>query len=178
MMQFDDLIQDLFDNARTFPSSKVPFRAEVRKLCEQNMCGNFGKSWTCPPAIESMEELQAKLSAFTQVVVFNRVYQLTDSFDWEGMQSGAQDFQSRLLKLKKNIRKADPDFLFVALGAGACRICETCTFTEQLPCRLPEDAIVSVEACGIDVMAMMQENGLKYNNGPNTVTYIGALFFD
>ncbi len=57
------------------------------------MCGYFGKSWTCPPAIESLEELQVKISQFNQVVVFNKVYQLTDSFDWDGMQNGAQDFQ-------------------------------------------------------------------------------------
>jgi hypothetical protein len=38
--------------------------------------------------------------------------------------------------------------------------------------------IVSLEACGIDVMRLMKVNGLPYYGGPNTVTYIGGLAFD
>ncbi len=178
MKRFNDFIREFFDNAKTIPLSKVPFESEVRKLCEQNTCGNFGKCWTCPPAVGSTEELQGRLTQFNQVIIVNKIYTLADSFDWEGMKSGAKDFQSNILKLKQKIRKAAPDFHFIALGAGTCGICETCTYGQQLPCRNPQDAVVSVEACGIDVMKMVSENGLAYNNGPNTVTYIGAIFFD
>jgi len=174
---FDKFIEDHFNNFKTIPFSRVPFKPEVRKLCEQNMCGNFGRSWTCPPAVESPTELQKQLSQFNQVVIVNKVYQLEDSFDWEGMKNGAEDFQSKILKLKRTIRKTNPDFQFIALGAGACSICDTCTYKQQIPCRNPKNAIISVEACGIDVMEMVKENGLMYNNGPNTVTYVGALFF-
>jgi hypothetical protein len=66
----------------------------------------------------------------------------TDSFDWESMKSGSNDFQSKILKLKKQIRKANPDFYFIALGAGTCGICDTCTYEQQLPCRKPNDAPV------------------------------------
>lgn len=178
MKRFNKLILDLFDNTKTIPFSKVPVRSEVRTLCEQNMCGYFGKSWTCPPAVDSIEEQYKQLSQFNQVIIVNKVYQLADSFDWEGMKSGAEDFQSNILKLKKEIRKADPGFHFIALGAGTCGICDTCTYEQKEPCRNPNDAIVSVEACGIDVMEMVKENGLAYNNGVNTVTYVGAVFFN
>jgi predicted metal-binding protein len=177
MKRFNNYIQELFDNAKVISFSKIPFSSEVRKLCEQNMCGNFGKSWTCPPAVESPEELQNQLSHFNQVMIVNKIYKLSDSFDWEGMKRGAEDFQSKILKLKIRIRKSDPDFLFIALGAGICRICEICTYEKKLPCRNPLDAIVSVEACGIDVMDMLKQTELTYNNGPNTVTYVGAVFF-
>lgn len=177
MKRFNNYIRDLFDNAKMISFSKIPFRSEVRKLCKQNMCGNFGKSWTCPPAVESPEALQIQLSQFNKVMIVNKVYKLSDSFDWEGMQSGARDFQSKILKLKRKIRQTDPDVHFIALGAGICGICDTCTYEEQLPCRNPSDAIVSVEACGIDVMDMLKETGLSYNNGTNTVTYVGAVFF-
>lgn len=176
MKRFTGLICELFDNSKIILSSQVPFRSEVRELCEQNSCGCYGKSWTCPPAVGTLEGLQDQVSHFHQVAIFYKVYPLADSFDWEGMQSGAEDFQSRLLKLKKKIRNTDSDFPFLALGAGACKICETCTYEQQLPCRSPENAHVSVEAYGIDVMEMMKENGLSYNNGPNTVTYVGTLF--
>ena len=176
MKQHEPLIQEFFDHAKTIPLSQVTFSQEVRKLCEQNMCGNFGKSWTCPPAVGSIEELQTQISSFTRILLVDKVYPLEDSFDWEGMKKGGRDFQLQLLKFKKRIKEADPERLFTVLGAGACKLCETCTYREEKPCRKPDHAIVSLEAFGIDVMKMMQESGLKVNNGPNTVTYIGGIF--
>jgi predicted metal-binding protein len=177
MEPFDNLLHELFDDAKKILLSSVPFRSEVRKLCEQNMCGKFGKTWTCPPAVGPLAELQSQLSQYPRVMVFSKVYQLTDSFDWEGMESGVKDFQSKVLQLKKKLKSRDPDLNAIVLGAGACCICDNCTYEQQLPCRNPEHAIVSVEACGIDVMEMMKENGMRYNNGANTVTYIGTLFY-
>ncbi len=98
------------------------------------MCGNFDRRWTCPPAIGSLDELQKEILHNSQVAIVNKVYQLEDSFDWEGMKSGNNDFQSRVLQLKKGIRKTDPDFQFIALGAGGCTICDSCAYKEQLPC--------------------------------------------
>ena len=177
MKKYEPLIREFFDHAKTIPLSQVTFSNEVRKLCEQNMCGNFGKSWTCPPAVGSVEELQTRLSDFTRLLIVDKVYPLENSFDWEGMKKDGRDFQLRLLKFKKRLQKAEPERPFTILGAGACKLCETCTYGEEKPCRKPEHAIVSLEAFGIDVMKMMQESGLKVNNGPNTVTYIGGIFY-
>jgi predicted metal-binding protein len=174
---FEPFVSELFDRHKGVPVSDIPFDNEVRKLCEQNMCGCYGKSWTCPPAIGAVEELQSRLSAYTHSLIFYKVYPLEDSFDWEGMMTSVKNFQTKTFKLKKKIQEqtAAPDFLL--LGAGACQLCDSCTYPEQEPCRHPDDALFSVESYGIDAMKMMMENGLKYNNGPNTVTYIGILFY-
>jgi len=37
--------------------------------------------------------------------------------------------------------------------------------------------MVSLEACGMEVMALMKDSGLKYYHGKNTVTFIGGLFY-
>ena len=170
-------VEDLFDLGKLISVSDIPFDMEVRKLCEQNSCGKFGSCWTCPPAIGKFEELQHRVVDFKHFLIFYKVYALEDSFDWEGMMDGARDFQKRILKLKKQIESQDADFTFLVLGAGACMVCEKCSYLENQPCRFPDKAIFSVEAFGIDAMKMMKENGLKYNNGPNTVTYIGGLFY-
>lgn len=172
---FKQCIDDYFDHSKIIPASNVSFGNEVRELCEQNACGKFGKSWTCPPAVGSLEELHARLKGFNQFIIFYEVYALEDSFDWEGMMNGVKDFQSKIFKLKKQIKEENADF--IVLGAGACQVCEVCTYLEQKPCRFPDDAMYSVESFGIDAMKLMKDNGLNYNNGPNTVTYIGGLFY-
>lgn len=177
MDRVKESISQLFDHQVNISSSQINFKAEVRALCEQNHCGCFGKSWTCPPAVGSIADLQARLLPFSRVVVVSKIYQLTDSFDWEGMQESIKDFQSRIARLQGIIENMVPGLDCVLLGAGTCTVCETCTFPLEEPCRNPDKAIISVEACGIDVMELMKDIGLKYNNGPNTVTYVGAIFF-
>lgn len=174
---YKKIIDTFFDHSKTVPASKIPFDSEVRKLCEQNMCGKYGTCWTCPPAAGSMETLRQRLEGFNGVIIFYKVYELEDSFDWEGMMNSVQDFQSDIFKAQKKIGKTDSRSDCLILGAGACLICDECTYPESKPCRFPEKAIYSVESFGIDAMKMMQDNDLKYNNGPNTVTYIGCLFY-
>lgn len=172
---FKKYVEENFDHSTSIPVSGIPFDQEVRTLCEQNSCGKFGQSWTCPPAVGSLEELQKRLTPFRYFLIFYKVYPLEDSFDWAGMMSSVKDFQDRVFKLQKLIKQEKSDSIVV--GAGACLICEKCTFPEKKPCRFPEDALISIEAFGINAMKMMMENGLQYNNGPNTVTYIGGLFY-
>lgn len=176
MRMIEPLAKQFFDHSKAIPVSGIPFDSEVRRLCEQNMCGNYGKSWTCPPAIDTIEKLQSQLSCFDRCLIFYKVYSLEDSFDWQGMMTGVKDFQSRIFKFKKDLQNQDTELDFFFLGAGSCQLCDTCTYSQQKPCRNPEDALFSVESFGIDAMKMMMENGLNYNNGPNTVTYIGVLF--
>jgi predicted metal-binding protein len=173
--RFKKNIDNYFDHSKTIPAPSVPFDNALREMCEQNTCGKLGQSWTCPPAVGPIEELRKKVSGFNHFIIFYKVYKLDGSFDWEGMMDSVKDFQSRISKAQKKIKKETTNFLI--LGAGACQVCESCTYLEQKPCRFPESALIPVEAFGIDAMKMMIDNGLKYNNGANTVTYIGGLFY-
>jgi len=169
--------EELFDHSLEISSKTIPFSSEVRAMCEQNSCGSYGKNWTCPPALPVLDELQLQLASFTTFLIIYKVYQVKSSFDWQGMMSGVTDFQARMLCLKKKIEAIEPKFDFLVLGAGACQVCASCSFPDGEPCRNPDDAIVSVEAYGIDVMKMMIENKLQYYSGKNTVTYIGGVFY-
>ena len=57
-----------------------------------------------------------------------------------------------------------------AMGAGACELCETCTYPEA-PCRLPESKELSMEACGLAVSKVCKDNGLEYSYGKDKMAY-------
>jgi len=166
-----------FSNVKEASMDKVILSDEVRQLCEQNRCGRYGKSWVCPPAIKSIDEYRTEISQFESLVVVYNVYGLEDSFDWEGMMAGISDFRERLLSLKKELENECSQSKFLLLGAGSCRLCEQCAYVDGEACRRPDDVFISVEGCGIDVMRLMRDSGLNYNNGPNTVTYIGGIMY-
>lgn len=67
---------------------------------------------------------------------------------------------------------------FWLLGAGACERCGTCGALTGEPCRNPERARISLEACGVHVSALAEAAHMPYLNGANTVTYFAALLFD
>ncbi|HAE62176.1 MAG TPA: hypothetical protein DCG38_07590 [Eubacteriaceae bacterium] len=157
------------------PINSIKLSEEVRNMCQQNRCGHYGKNWACPPAIDDLDKIKDEFSTYDDFIILYEVYKLKNQYDWAGMVESAVNFQHKLLDLKNDI---DKGIKFKILGVGACSLCKKCTYIDGEPCRRPDDKIISLEAHGIDVMSLMKDNGLKYNNGPNTVTYIGGLLYE
>jgi len=164
---------DIFQTA-LIPPNELPFSLDVTKACEQNFCGRYGRCWTCPPAVGTAEENREKLLKFGHIFIATHVGRLEDSFDIEGM----EDARVRAFEIlgELSVRLADSGIPHRTLGCGACSVCEKCTCPDE-PCRFPEQAIVSVEACGVNVVTLASQCGINYHNGANTVTYFFALLF-
>ena len=143
-------------------------------MCEQNACGHYNKNWVCPPAVDSLDKFRLKISKFHTFVVIYKVYDIINSFDFKGMVAGVVDFRNRLIGLRKDFPES---MTVMILGAGPCALCKECAYLKGEACKRPDDAFVSMEACGIDVVQLMKDNDLKYHNGQNTVTYIGAVLY-
>lgn len=155
---------------------KIPFSGEVRAACEANLCGRYGKCWTCPPGAGDWQALREEYRGYPKALIFSTCHPLEDSFDLEGMDEGrvAHDL---LDKAVLAFAKERLPGRFVLLGAGSCSRCPTCTYPDA-PCRHPESARRSMEACGIDVVSLCRNLGLHYMNGENTVTYFSVLFYE
>ncbi len=173
--QIEKKLQDMQLNQYAFVNpEKLPFSKEVRDMCEMNSCGRYGTNWQCPPGAGELADLEKRAKGYTDALLFNAVYPLEDSFDFEGM----MDAKDRFIKICHQVLDAVRCFFpesFV-MGAGGCNICPECTYPND-PCRFPDRAIASMEACGIDVYATSRQFGFDYINGQNTVTYFGIVFF-
>ena len=163
--------------AAVINTSDIQFSEEFRKLCEQNSCGKYGTNWMCPPAVDTFEESKAKVLKFSEGVVFQSVYNLEDSFDFEGIVKAGEVHEKifRSILEYNQLNTADSDFL--ALNVGDCKVCKKCTYQDEEICRFPDKAVASVEAYCIDVNALLSSCGIAYNNGPNTVSYVGLFLF-
>ncbi|MEG1879726.1 MAG: DUF2284 domain-containing protein [Oscillospiraceae bacterium] len=176
MFNIDDIKAFEIDNACIIDVDKIVFEPALIELCKMNSCGNYGKSWVCPPHVGNTEELIAKAKKYKKILVFQKIYAIEDSFDIEGMFEGNNDFR-RVLEMVRDFSKTvDSDCLM--LGAGGCKICDTCAIIENAPCRFPERAMPSLESYSIQVSSLAKECGMNYINGQNTVTYFGAILFN
>lgn len=163
--------------ASPIKTSEIQFSEEFRRLCEQNSCGKYGKNWMCPPAIETFEEVKAKVLAFSQGVVFQTVSKIEDSFDFEGMVKAEEVHDKIFRNIWASIRSQTGGDDVLALSVGDCKVCKQCTYPDGEECRYPDQAAASVEAHCIDVNALVTACNIPYINGPNTVSYVGLFLF-
>ena len=177
---FDRMMQTVIDlgayKAAVIPAHLVETDASFRDLCKANMCGKYGRCWMCPPDIGEIESLMAKLRGYDYALVYQTVGELEDSFDIEGMGAAAERHNA----LADELQKVCADFPLtekLCLSAGGCHLCERCAKLENQPCRFPDRAIPPLEGYGVNVSRLAAVSGMKYINGPNTVTYFGAVFF-
>lgn len=152
----------------------LKYYPEIRKICEGNMCRNYGTSWACPPAVGTLEECRERVEQYDEMLLFSKKYELEDSFDFEGMTEGLHDFKKTVDVFEENIRGILAEYLL--LSNEGCGRCRTCTYPDE-PCRFPKTLHHSLEGYGFVVNELAGQAGMKYNNGTNTVTYFGALLW-
>ena len=150
------------------------FYPEIRQFCQGNSCRNYDKSWACPPAIGSLEECREKVLKYDNMLLFSQKFQLEDSFDFEGMAEGMHSFKSTVDRFAEIIRPVVSDVLI--LSNEGCGRCKVCTYPEA-PCRFPDRLYPSLEGFCFIVSELAGQAGIRYNNGPDTVTFFGAVVF-
>jgi predicted metal-binding protein len=155
-------------------TKQIVFSDEVRSLCEVNVCGKYGATWACPPAVGEVGECKEKCLGYDSALVFSAKYDLEDSFDYEGMEFGHSEFKKVCDKVFGLAKEKLSDFLL--LSNEGCMRCSKCTYP-HVPCRFPERLSPSVEGFGIRVDMLAKSANINYINGENTVTYFGLLLF-
>ena len=155
-------------------SDQVVFSDDVRSMCERNACGLYGKSWACPPAVDSVEDCRTRCGGFQNVFVFTSLSNVLHKYDMNGWREAAKEHEAITEKVARLFRSRFEKTLI--LSTEGCMICKTCTYPED-PCRFPERMFPAIEGFGVYVIHLAATCGIKYNNGPNTVTFFSVVFF-
>ena len=163
-------------SANVIDPAAITFGQEIRDICARNACGNYDRTWACPPAQGSVEECRARVLAYGHALVFQTVYPLEDSYDYEGMMEGHASFKKVCDALFDTVTTAGLRG-FLLLSNEGCGRCTKCAWPDS-PCRFPERLFPALEGFGIYVNKLAESAGMRYINGANTVTYFGMLLYD
>ena len=166
------------EKAEELSVNKLILMPELRELCKQNLCGMYGRNYACPPSVGEIDELIAKLKEFNTVVIFQNIYMLEDSFDFEGMMESQANHDSITRRIANELYKKYGRENVLVLGAGACSLCEKCGIQTNEICRNPDIMLSSLEAYGINVSKIEEISNMKYINGIDTVTYFSGIFYN
>ncbi len=163
--------------ANVIKAEDILLDRSFRDMCASNACGMYGKCWMCPPDVGDIDALMREVKKYDYALVYQTVTALEDSYDFEGM----VEAKKRTYPITQKLRKIFADMhisTVLHLGAGGCGVCETCAKRTDEPCRFPALAMPSLEAYGVNVSKLASVADMKYINGPDTVTYFGAVFFN
>ncbi len=133
--------------------------AWTRMKCQYG-CPNYGLSLCCPPYTPGYEQMREFLAEYTKAVLVEYTFPLKedDHTDFAAadlsMSNGLLDI---LLALEKEAFFQNHYRAF-SLKAGRCRLCAQCNLKK---CINPTKARPSLEACGIDVFALANDNGFR-----------------
>ena len=154
--------------------SELEFEDWVRDFC-QNGCRSYNSSWACPPAVGTLEECRERCLQYGNMMLFDKCYKLSGSFDSIGVQNAMSDFKLIVDRYAELLSPILSRSLF--LTNEGCTRCEKCTWPDA-PCRFPEKLHHTIEGYGFNITKMARRAGLHYNGGPNTVTFFGAVLYD
>lgn len=164
-----------FTQTGILDAATIMVRQEVRDACAADKCNAYGKNWSCPPAIGSLEECAQQIGLHQAGLILQTTGSMEDAFDYESISRIAKEHEMHIQAFQEKLASFfAPDWPWLLLGAGGCKTCEECTCPHS-PCRFPDKMIVSMEAMGIFVSELCKLNNIPYYYGPNTLTYVGCL---
>lgn len=162
-----------FDTVVFIDPKTLEARADVRAMCAADKCGAYGKNWTCPPAVGTLEACQARMEQYNRGILLQTVGHMTKTVDTKCYRETERRHMEQFYAFAEEIRKEHPDAL--CLGAGGCRVCKQCVYPED--CRFPEKAMSSMEGYGLFVTQVCRDAGIPYHYGERTLTYTACILF-
>ncbi|MCK4231752.1 DUF2284 domain-containing protein [candidate division WOR-3 bacterium] len=148
-------------DAKIIPADTIVVAQWVREKCQFG-CGGYGKNLTCPTHSPTPEETKSVIGSYRYALLIH----------------GDENtpINKIVVRLERRMFLNGYEKAF-GMGAGPCFLCEECTE----PCKYPDEARPSMEACGIDVFSTVKAHGfpievLKDQNcKPN---YYGLVLID
>ncbi len=166
------------DYTAVIDTSTIKFYEDVRRACEQNVCGKYDTTWMGPPAIGPIDTLKKRVLKYRQGLLFQTVHQTGGSFDLKGMFEAAKSHDTLFRNFLQTVKDRYPDEGILALDAGCCSYCEKCTYPDNEPCAFPNHALSSVEAYGMNVSVLMKSARMPYNHGKGALGFVGMILFN
>ena len=153
---------------------ELTFKEEVRQICKQE-CPMYGKSWSCPPAVGTVEECRLRCLNYSGAFLFTTIAEVTDIANMEETLQTRFDHEEITRSLGKIFQEEGAEVKL--LSSESCAICESCAYCEGKNCRHPEYMIPCIESHGILVTELAEKYGIDFLAEGNVVPWFSIIFF-
>lgn len=165
-----------FSDAKIIETKELVFDPSFRPYCAENLCGQYGANYTCPPDCGTPEEMKQKIVSHPRALVMESLWEVKDYSDQAAIKHGKACHNHWEIQVLKEARSRGTDGFLV--GASGCSLCSPCAMTAGEPCRFPDLRWSCMSACCIFVKKLADLCGMEYDPGPGLVTFYGMFVFD
>ena len=154
-------------------TKEIPFSQRVRYICEKE-CPRYGTSWSCPPAVGTVEECRERCLGYRHAFVFSTISEPGDPNDPKELRAARLEH----VKITEAVREIFRDCFgrVLALSAESCDICGQCTYPDA-PCRYPDRMFPCAESYGILVTELAGKTGMTFEAGSGTIIWFSVIFW-
>ena len=152
----------------------LEFSDRIRWICEHE-CPMYGKSWACPPGVGTVGQCEGKCAGYENCLMISTIAEVRDIADIEETLSTRGDHEEVTNQVGDLLRQQGIEPYI--LSSEACAECERCAILDGEPCRMPERMHPCVESHGINLLTVIDEQGLTFQYGENVVTWFSLLFY-
>ena len=152
----------------------LEFSDRIRWICEHE-CPMCGRTWACPPGVGSVAHCKEKCLSHKHCLMIVTIVEVNDITDINETLATRPEHEEITNQVRDLMRAQGIDPY--VLSTEACAICERCAYLDGEPCRHPDRMHPCVESHGINVIPVLEENGIDFQFGANVVTWVSLLFY-
>ena len=153
---------------------QLEFNQRIRWICEHE-CPMYGKTWACPPGVGTVEHCAGKCRSFDNCLMIATITEVEDIADIQ--QTLATRPEHEEITNQVGAFMEEQGVKPYILSTEACAICQRCAIEDGQPCRHPDKMHPCVESHGINIIPVLEEQGICFQYGENVVTWISLLFY-
>lgn len=139
---------------------EIPVDPSFRKFCEQNLCGQYGINYACPPGCGTPDELHQKLLAEETVLVLEMIFEISGYEDKDTIAYARTTHNTAVISLMEELRKHGYEGF--CAGYNGCPLCTPCKCHSGEPCPFPEKKIICLSAYCVDVAELAKRCSLEF----------------
>lgn len=106
-------------------TDQIPFSKNVRHICKTE-CPRYGTSWSCPPAVGTVEECRARCLQYKDALIFMTASEVDDMENMDALLATRKEHEAVTHQLDARFREEFGDCL--TLSSESCADCAQCAY--------------------------------------------------
>lgn len=171
-----------FAAAEVIAPTELVIVPEYRKFCEQNLCGNYGTCYGCPPYCGTVGEMRQTVLGYRHALVLQsrtRVENLFDEAETKQIKRKHTRMTQQLIRSLKEQGLLEAKLVEegTPIMAGACNLCETCHMPAGEACPHEEKRFSCLSAYCIDASKMARTCGMDMSWEGDIVSFFSVFLY-
>ena len=157
-------------------TADIPVDHSFRRYCEENLCGQYGKNYGCPPYCGTPEAMEARLRIPGRALVLQSAWAISDYTDHAAIAQAKIAHNAASYALLQKLTAAGVRGFMV--GCSGCTACPECTLQHGAPCARPKQHYACMSAYCVHVLDLATRCSLRYDCADGMLRMFGMLVLE